>query len=146
MVTLKCNNGNGIIGTSITVKTNENFTDKSLSFQMIQVFGYHNASLKDNQEPGRPGKLIAIDIDNEGLAYVINISGYIFKKDLKKWKQLAGLGRDISVRFASELWIIGKDFSDDVDKYQGHIYKSKDYGVSWIQYQGDERSTISAYL
>ena len=113
---------------------------------MLQVFGYHNVSLKDKDEPGRPGKLIAIDIDNDGLAYVINSSGYIFKKDPKKWKRLAGLGRDISLRYERELWIIGKDFSDDIDKHQGHVYKSTDKGVSWIQYQGDERSTISAYL
>ena len=110
---VQCNGGKGLKGHSIAI-----YSDAAQPMLLcgLEVYGYHEtARLNWNH----PGKLLAIDVNSFGSAWVVNAKGYIFEQVRETWLQINGLARDIGVRWAAEAWVTS---ASTVDAPESLVY------------------------
>lgn len=77
------------------------------------------------------GGAVRIDVDNNGVPWVVNSVGEIFKREGDNWKLIPGRASDIGIGGDGSIWIIGTNISGD-----GGFGIWKWTGKDWMTFDG----------
>ena len=105
---VSCGGAAGLVGSSIKLEK-----ASSLRFCGIRVYGYVSGYV-----PQAPNRGVAIGVDSQGLPYVANDEGVVYRADAEgnNWSAVADTGgaRDISISPLDKLW--------KVSRRNSHVY------------------------